>query len=165
MSAGEGPEASKYQYQVSDGLNWSFSNILASNRGSSVGRSLSRSAVRWEFVRIGDEGGGPSGHQMDRIHGGNISPARQFMRLRSGSVGSDTVRLGLPKKGTPADYLNGICGILCDTGFIDWLGHGRCWGGGSMQCALWFEVVTHTQWCTPWYEVRRHRDVVSTCIQ
>ena len=72
---------------------------------SSVGRSLSRSAVRWEFVRIGDEGGGPSGHQMDRIHGGNISPARQFMRLRSGSVGSDTVRLGLPKKGTPADYL------------------------------------------------------------
>ena len=73
---------------------------------SSVGRSLSRSAVRWEFVRIGDEGGGPSGHQMDRIHGGNISPARQFMRLRSGSVGSDTVRLGLPKKGTPADYLN-----------------------------------------------------------
>ena len=55
---------------------------------------------------IGDEGGrcggrtgGPSGHQMDRIHGGNISPARQFMRLRSGSVGSDTVRLGLPKKG------------------------------------------------------------------
>ena len=73
---------------------------------SSVGRSLSRSAVRREFVRIGDEGGGPSGHQMDRIHGGNISPARQFMRLRSGSVGSDTVRLGLPKKGTPADYLN-----------------------------------------------------------
>ena len=73
---------------------------------SSVGRSLSRSAVRWEFVRIGDEGGGPSGHQMDRIHCGNISPARQFMRLRSGSVGSDTVRLGLPKKGTPADYLN-----------------------------------------------------------
>ena len=67
---------------------------------------LSRSAVRREFVRIGDEGGGPSGHQMDRIHGGNISPARQFMRLRSGSVGSDTVRLGLPKKGTPADYLN-----------------------------------------------------------
>lgn len=67
---------------------------------------MSRSAVRWEFVRIGDEGGGPSGHQMDRIHGGNISPARQFMRLRSGSVGSDTVRLGLPKKGTPADYLN-----------------------------------------------------------
>ena len=69
---------------------------------SSVGRSLSRSAVRWEFVRIGDEGGGPSGHQMDRIHGGNISPARQFMRLRSGSVGSDTVRLGvrlgLPKR-------------------------------------------------------------------
>ena len=65
---------------------------------------MSRSAVRWEFVRIGDEGGGPSGHQMDRIHGGNISPARQFMRLRSGSVGSDTVRLGLPKKGTPADY-------------------------------------------------------------
>ena len=65
---------------------------------------------RREFVRIGipvgDEGGGPSGHQMDRIHGGNISPARQFMRLRSGSVGSDTVRLGLPKKGTPADYLN-----------------------------------------------------------
>ena len=112
---------------------------------SSVGRSLSRSAVRWEFVRIGDEGGGLSGHQMDRIHGGNISPARQFMRLRSGSVGSDTVRLGLPKKGTPADYLNGICGILCDTGFIDWLGHGRCWGGGSMQCALWFEVVTHTR--------------------
>ena len=55
---------------------------------SSVGRSLSRSAVRWEFVRIGDEGGGPSGHQMDRIHGGNISPARQFMRLRSGSVGT-----------------------------------------------------------------------------
>ena len=85
---------------------------------SSVGRSLSRSAVRWEFVRIGDEGGGPPGHQMDRIHSGNISPARQFMRLRSGSVGSDTVRLGLPKKGTPADYLNGICGILCDTGFI-----------------------------------------------
>ena len=85
---------------------------------SSVGRSLSRSAVRREFVRIGDEGGGPSGHQMDRIHGGNISPARQFMRLRSGSVGSDTVRLGLPKKGTPADYLNeqhsrcvsGLCG-------------------------------------------------------
>ena len=69
---------------------------------SSVGRSLSRSAVRREFVRIGDEGGGPSGHQMDRIHGGNISPARQFMRLRSGSVGSDTVRLGvrlgLPKR-------------------------------------------------------------------
>ena len=54
---------------------------------SSVGRSLSRSAVRREFVRIGDEGGGPSGYQMDRIHGGNISPARQFMRLRSGSVG------------------------------------------------------------------------------
>ena len=75
---------------------------------SSVGRSLSRSAVRREFVRIGDEGGGPSGYQMDRIHGGNISPARQFMRLRSGSVGSDTVRLGLPKKGTPADYLNVI---------------------------------------------------------
>ena len=75
---------------------------------SSVGRSLSRSAVRWEFVRIGDEGGGPSGHQMDRIHGGNISPARQFMRLRSGSVGSDTVRLGLPKKGTPADYLKAV---------------------------------------------------------
>ena len=112
---------------------------------SSVGRSLSRSAVRREFVRIGDEGGGPSGHQMDRIHGGNISPARQFMRLRSGSVGSDTVRLGLPKKGTPADYLNGICGILCDTGFIDWLGHERCWGGGSMQCASWFEVGTHTR--------------------
>ena len=44
-----------------------------------------------------------------------------------------------------ARYLNGICGILCDTGFIDWLGHGRCWGGGSMQCALWFEVVTHTR--------------------
>ena len=69
---------------------------------SSVGRSLSRSAVRREFVRIGDEGGGPSGYQMDRIHGGNISPARQFMRLRSGSVGSDTVRLGvrlgLPKR-------------------------------------------------------------------
>ena len=106
---------------------------------------MSRSAVRREFVRIGDEGGGPSGHQMDRIHGGNISPARQFMRLRSGSVGSDTVRLGLPKKGTPADYLNGICGILCDTGFIDWLGYERCWGGGSMQCALWFEVVTHTR--------------------
>ena len=67
-----------------------------------VGRSLSRSAVRREFVRIGDEGGGPSGYQMDRIHGGNISPARQFMRLRSGSVGSDTVRLGvrlgLPKR-------------------------------------------------------------------
>ena len=41
--------------------------------------------------------------------------------------------------------INGICGILCDTGFIDWLGHGRCWGGGSMQCALWFEVVTHTR--------------------
>ena len=75
---------------------------------SSVGRSLSRSAVRREFGRIGDEGGGPSGHQMDRIHGGNISPARQFMRLRSGSVGSDTVRLGLPKKGTPADYLKRI---------------------------------------------------------
>ena len=48
---------------------------------SSVGRSLSRSAVRREFVRIGDEGGGPSGYQMDRIHGGNISPARQFMRF------------------------------------------------------------------------------------
>ena len=63
-------------------------------------------------------------------------------------MGSDTVRLGLPEKGTPADYLNGICvlcGILCDTGFIDWLGHGRCWGGGSMQCASWFEVVTHTR--------------------
>ena len=41
--------------------------------------------------------------------------------------------------------INGICGILCDTGFIDWLGHGRCWGGGSMQCASWFEVVTHTR--------------------
>ena len=85
---------------------------------SSVGRSLSRSAVRREFVRIGDEGGGPSGHQMDRIHGGNISPAREFMRLRSGSVGSDTVRLGLPKKGTPADYLKTdayqlLCGPPC----------------------------------------------------
>ena len=95
---------------LSPGLGWGFGGVemvrlvIFQHLGvkSSVGRSLSRSAVRREFVRIGDEGGGPSGHQMDRIHGGNISPARQFMRLRSGSVGSDTVRLGvrlgLPKR-------------------------------------------------------------------
>ena len=134
---------------------------------SSVGRSLSRSAVRWEFVRIGDEGGGPSGHQMDRIHGGNISPARQFMRLRSGSVGSDTVRLGLPKKGTPADYLNGICGILCDTGGKKARGerHPRSHVIGLISSyTSGFSIMAEQDggW---WYEVRRHRDVVSTCIQ
>ena len=111
---------------------------------SSVGRSLSRSAVRREFVRIGDEGGGPSGHQMDRIHGGNISPARQFMRLRSGSVGSDTVRLGvrlgLPKRVYERTTLMGVV-VFCVTlvSLIGW-GMRGVGGGGS---TIWYVGSVH----------------------
>ena len=105
---------------------------------SSVGRSLSRSAVRREFVRIGDEGGGPSGHQMDRIHGGNISPARQFMRLRSGSVGSDTVRLGvrlgLPKRVYERTTLRGFV-VFCVT-LVSLIGWGMRGVGGVVVCSV-----------------------------
>ena len=104
---------------------------------SSVGRSLSRSAVRREFVRIGDEGGGPSGHQMDRIHGGNISPARQFMRLRSGSVGSDTVRLGLPNMAIWVPQRTTLMGfvVFCVT-LVSLIGWGMRGVGGVVVCSV-----------------------------
>ena len=104
---------------------------------SSVGRSLSRSAVRREFVRIGDEGGGPSGHQMDRIHGGNISPAREFMRLRSGSVGSDTVRLGLPKMQKRVPQRTTLSGfvVFCVT-LVSLIGWGMGGVGGVVVCSV-----------------------------